>query len=167
MHTELYGFVPFGARDKYQHGKGNMLIKLAGLTINEAKGREIDLSALVTFLAEAVLLPAVFTQSTLSLQQSAPDCMTASIKDAGKTVSGKFYFDKYYQIYQFRTNDRYYAATNKEAQKLPWSAYYDRYREMGGLRIPTVLRAAWHLADGVDYEYFRAGIKEIKYDIKV
>jgi len=53
--AKLSGY-SFEGRDKYQNGKGNMLIKLLKMfTVADAKGKEMDESALVTLLSEVYL----------------------------------------------------------------------------------------------------------------
>ncbi|WP_276495960.1 DUF6544 family protein [Pontibacter litorisediminis] len=165
MQAKLFGLVPFGARDKYQHGLGNMLIKLAGIPVSNARGDKMNQAALVTFLAEAPLLPSVFQLQHTHLQEVAPDRVRASITDAGMTVHGEFRFNSRHEITSFRTHDRYYSKDGKEYHNWEWSALLDRYRELNGYVIPTVTRAVWHMPDGRDYEYFRASIKEIRHNI--
>ena len=165
MQAKMYGLVPFGARDKYQHGQGNMLIKLAGKTISNARGPKMDQAALVTFLAEAPLLPDIFFQQHTSWQELGPGCVEASITDADITVGGAFRFNGRGQINSFRTRDRYFSADGKTYQNWEWSALLERYGELGGFKIPTVVRAVWHMPDGRDYEYFRASIKSITFNL--
>ena len=58
LKTNILGIFPFEARDKCQNGKGNMLIKLLKLfTVADAKGVEMDKSALVTVLSETFIIP--------------------------------------------------------------------------------------------------------------
>ena len=53
METKLFGFIPIGARDKFQAGKGNMLGKLLGIfTVTNAIGLEIDMAELVAKLTQ-------------------------------------------------------------------------------------------------------------------
>lgn len=165
MQANMYGLLPFGARDKYQHGQGNMLIKLAGLTISNARGPKMNQAALVTFLAEAPLLPGLFFQQHTTWQALGPGKVGASITDAGITVGGVFQFNSRDEIISFRTRDRYYSTDGKSYQNWEWSALLDRYRLLGGFKIPTVVRAVWHMPGGRDYEYFRASIKSIKYNL--
>ncbi|PTX20181.1 hypothetical protein C8N40_103256 [Pontibacter mucosus] len=165
MQAKMYDFVPFGARDEYQHGQGNMLIKLAGLTISNARGPKMDQAALVTFLAEAPLLPGLFFQQHTTWQALSPGRIGASITDAGITVGGAFQFNGRGEITSFRTRDRYYSTDGKSYQNWEWSALLDRYRPLGECKIPTVVRAVWHMPGGHDYEYFRASIKSIKYNL--
>ncbi len=138
-----------------------MLIKLAGITLSDAKGREMDQASLVTYLAETPLLPGAFLLNQMEWQETGANSVQASITDAGITVCGKFFFDDWGRVYEFRTNDRFYSKDGKDYLNWGWSALYDRYREMNGVNVPTVVRAVWHMPGGRDYTYFRAGIKEI------
>ena len=58
MKNAIMGIFPFEGRDKYQDGHGNMLIKLLkAITVVDAKSKEMDQSALVTVLAESLIVP--------------------------------------------------------------------------------------------------------------
>lgn len=166
MQSRLYGLVPFAGRDKYEHGRGSMLIKLAGLTVSHATGRKMDQAGLVTYLAETPLLPMAYLHNHITWQESEGNKVKATITDAGNSASGTFYLNDRDEIYEFRTEDRYYSNDGKKYVNWTWSAYYDRYKDMNGIKIPTVIRAEWHMPQGQPYEYFRAAIKEIKYNLE-
>ncbi|CAM3542345.1 DUF6544 domain-containing protein [Pontibacter korlensis] len=165
MQSRMYGFIPFTGRDKLQNGHGNMLIKLAGITVSNATGTKMDQAALVTYLAETPLLPAAYLLHNITWNEISENIIKATVTDAGNTASGEFYFNDQHEINAFRTNDRFYSSDGKEYKNWAWSAYYDRYEERNGIKIPTVVRAVWHMPEG-DYEYFRAATKSIRYNIR-
>ena len=67
MKSSIFGIFPFEGRDKYQDGHGNMLIKLLKIIkVADAKGKEIDESALVTILAEALAVPTYALQDYIN-----------------------------------------------------------------------------------------------------
>lgn len=165
MLAKLYGLIPFSGRDKYQHGNGNMHIKLAGFSLANTSGEAIDISGLSTYLAEAPLLPAAFLQGNLQLEKVSPSMVVASMTDNLQTVKGAFHFDAKGQLYRFSTSDRFYTGKANTVYKVPWSTYFDAYRIVGSLRIPLRLRAVWHMPDG-DFEYYRCNISKIDYNLK-
>lgn len=164
LQSKLYGFVQFGAIDRYQHGHGDMHVKLAGLTINKNSGMEMDRAALVTYLAESILLPAALLQNNISWQAIAADHIKASLTDAGMTVTGEFYFNKNNQLHRFKTEDRFFSE-GAEYVRRPWSAFYEKFEKRNGIRMPTSIRAVWHMPDNQDFEYFRAIIKKVDYNL--
>lgn len=164
MQSRLFGLLPFGAKDAYQHGRGNMLIKLAGFTLSDAQGWQMNQAALVTFLAEAILLPTALLQPNIAFEKVGPNQVRASITDAGMRVSGDFTTNSRHQITAFTTNDRFYSKNGREYENWRWSALLDRYSIRNGVATPTVVRAVWHMPNGQDYEYFRAAIKAFHYN---
>ncbi|MDX5423373.1 MAG: hypothetical protein LPK07_15845 [Hymenobacteraceae bacterium] len=164
MRSKMLGLIPLSGKDKYQDGKGNMLIKLAAFTVSEAKGPEMDVSALVTFLAEAVLLPAALLGEYIAWQQVDENILRATISHAGATASGNFFFSTDFLPYKFESEDRYYATGKSPAQKFLWTAYYAGFKDMRGYWLPTELKASWQLPDG-EYTYFDGKIKSVTFDI--
>lgn len=161
MKTRLFGLLPIEARDKYQNGRGNMLIRLARFfTITEAKGPEMDEAELVTVLAEAIFLPLYFLQNYISCQIINNTTFKGTIKDNGKTVTGTFYFNTFGEFVKFETFDRYYSVNGKY-ERVRWTAHADSYAEKNGIRFPTSFRAVWHLPDG-EYEYFKGVVGDIE-----
>jgi hypothetical protein len=64
MQGRLLGFLPFEGRDKYQDGHGNMRIRALGLfQVADVRSTRMDSSALVTILAEALLVPSYALQT--------------------------------------------------------------------------------------------------------
>lgn len=163
MKTRLFGLLPFEARDKYQNGYGNMLVKLMRMfTVTDAKGTEMDEAELVTILAEAVLLPLYMLQNYISWQVINTTIVKGTIHDKGKKVSGTFYFNAFGEFIAFETFDRYYSLSGKYL-RMRWTAHADSYVERNGIRFPASFRAVWHLPDG-NYEYFKGTIEDIESD---
>ena len=65
----------------------------------------------------------------------------------------------------FETNDREVIATNGTSEKVRWSAIFNGYKEIEGVKKPTQLQAIWHYGDG-DLRYFDAKDVSIEYDTK-
>ena len=165
MRSKMLGLIPFSGKDKYQESKGNMLIKLAAFTVSDTKGYEMDVSALVTFLSEAVLLPAALLADYTRWQQVDENALSATISHAGATANGKFYFDADGLPYKFETEDRYYSTGSGRNQKFLWTAYYSGYKEISGYYLPTELKASWLLPDG-EYTYFTGKIKSVTFNLE-
>ncbi|MBC5991556.1 DUF6544 family protein [Pontibacter cellulosilyticus] len=165
MTSKMFGFIPFSGKDKYQDGSGNMFIKLLAFTVSDARGPEMDISALVTFLSEAILLPAALMSPYIRLQQVDDKTVTATITDRGKTATGKFYFNSDGLPERFKTEDRFFSTDGAEYDRLPWVAYYLNYKKISDYVLPGELRASWLLPEG-EYEYFTGKIKNITYNVQ-
>lgn len=166
MNARLLGLLPFEGRDKYQYGHGNMLIRLLRFfTLGNAKGKEMDASALVTLLAELPLLPAYALQPYIAWTPVDDNTARATLRDNGLEVSGTFYFDRDGALLRFRTEDRFMAGKGNTCKRLPWSAEASGYALHDGLRHPTLLTATWH-TDWGDFTYFKGSIRRLHYNIK-
>lgn len=166
MKSRIFGIFPFAGRDKYQDGSGNMLIKLLKiLQVVDAKGKEMDESALVTVLAESLLLPTYTLQDYIKWTAIDPNTAKAVITNNGCQVGGIFYFKDNGEFIKFQTDDRNYSEKGTEYKKVKWSAVVSNYIEKNGIKFPTHLKAMWHTDNG-DYEYFKGTITDIKYNVK-
>lgn len=165
MAGKMLGLAPLTGQDMYKNGMGNMLIKLAGFTLSDAKGPEMNASALVTFLSEAILLPGAILSGYIDWQQVSDDKLEASIKDAGISVKGEFRFNADGLPVAFETSDRYYSAGGSAYEQYPWTAYYLKYKDTDGYTLPSELKAAWQLPQG-EYTYFKGLIKRVIYNVE-
>ena len=165
MKSNIIGIFPFEGRDKYQDGKGNMLIKLLKLiTIADVKSKEMDESALVTVLAECFLVPTYALQPYIKWIEIDLNTAKAVIRCNESEVSGLFFFDDHGKFIRFETDDRHYSEKGTEYKKYKWSVVAGNYIEKNGIKFPTYLRAMWHTEEG-EFEYFKGNIANIKFNL--
>jgi hypothetical protein len=166
MESHIWGLFPFEGRDKYQDGHGNMLIKLLKLfTVADDKGKEMDESALVTVLAEALIVPSYALQSYITWTAVDSTSAKATIRFRETEVGGVFYFNQAGENIRFETNDRYQSQKDGSHKKIKWSAVPGNYQEKRGIRFPTSISAIWK-TEGGDHEYVRGTISNIEFDVK-
>ena len=164
--SKIIGVFPFEGRDKYQNGKGNMLIKLLKMfTVADAKGKEMDESALVTLLSEVLFMPNLTLKNQITWNAIDNYSVEASIKDKENKVSGIFYFNNNYEYIRFFTADRFYSFNDDSYKKTKWSCEFDYYQNINGILFPTFVKAIWHM-DDKSFEYFKAQIKNVQHNIK-
>jgi hypothetical protein len=165
MKHRIIGMFPFEGRDKYQHGHGNMWIRLLKVfTVTNAKGKEMDESALVTLLAETFLVPGYILQPYIKWTAIDEHSAKATISYNGATVSGIFHFNDKGEMTSFDTEDRNYEHKGTYS-KIRWTAYVSGYTESHGIRFAQNLSAAWHMKTG-DYEYYRGQISDVIFNIR-
>lgn len=165
MKSRFAGFIPFEGRDKFQNGEGNMLIKLLKfITIDDNKGKEMNISALVTLLPEVLLVPACVLQYYIKWSAIDSNSAKAIIKFNGIEVSGIFHFNDLGEYIRFDTNERYQAAGKSKYKNVSWSVTMSDYTEKGGIKFPAFLTALWH-EDYGDFEYFKGKIKNIEFNV--
>lgn len=162
MSTSLAGIIPFEGRDKFQDGKGNMLMKIGKFfTMQDVTGETMDKSALVTTLAELFVLPAYAFSSYIKWEEIDDRSAGAKISWNGIEMRGVFSFNDSGEFVRFDTDERYMSRpTGDECH--PWSAKCGNYFEKNGYRIPGFMSAEWHLPTG-DLEYFRGEILGFEY----
>lgn len=165
LKARMFWVFPFEARDKYQDGKGNMLIKLLNVfTVADTKGVEMDKSGLVTILAETFIVPSYALQPYITWEHIDDNRAKAILKYDGLEVSGVFTFSALGEMLHFYSEDRYFAANDGTYKRVPWSAVVDQYQEENGVRFPSKIKALWH-EDSGDFEYFKGRIVHIEYNV--
>ena len=165
LQNKILGIFPFEARDKYQDGKGNMLMKLLNLfTIADAKGVEMDKSGLVTVLSEISIIPTYALQDYIKWESVDNNNAKATLTYNGITVGGTFNFSDKGEMNSFYTENRYFAEKDGTYKNIPWSIVIDNYVEKDGMKFPNKLKVMWHFKDG-DFEYFKGKISNIEYNV--
>ncbi len=165
MRARLFGVLPFEGTDSYTRGAGRMHMVLARLfTVGDDQGPEMDQSAAVTLLAEALLVPGYALAPYIEWELVDDRSARATIRYRDAEASGVFHFDSADDFVRFTTDDRY-GAWEDGMRLTPWSADVLGYTTVDGIRIPRGMRATWHREDG-DFEYFQGTIEGIRYDIR-
>jgi hypothetical protein len=164
MHGKIKG-LPFEGKENYLEEQGNIKITLLSIfTIIDVKNKELNESALVTYLAECALLPSAFLNKNISWKTLDENSAQATITDNDNQVSGVFYFNNKGEMLRFVSNDRYYVTSENQYIKVPWVAELGDYQTVdSGLKLPSYLRATWKLPDS-DFLYFNGYIKNIKFN---
>lgn len=164
VESSLYG-IPFQGYDYYQDGVGGMKGVIGKIvTLFDQRGAEMDRSALVTYLAEALFLPSALLNDDIHFAEIGADQLRATITAFGQTVSGVFTFNNKAEMIRFTTNDRSLTNDDGSTTKTPWTATCGNYqRAENGCLQPTAFKATWQLPDG-DFTYFDGKIKAITYD---
>lgn len=148
-------------RDKYEHGKGNMLIKLQSLfPIANAKGPEIDQGSMLRYLAEIGWFPSAALNNYIQWDSVDSTSAKATMQYGGVTASGIFHFNKEGDLLSFEAK-RYY--DRKEGATLEdWWIENKAWKEMQGIRIPTQSEVTWKLKTG-DFSWLKLEITAIDY----
>ncbi|KAK9809546.1 hypothetical protein WJX73_000307 [Symbiochloris irregularis] len=136
--------------DSYVRGKGHMLWKLfSALTLVNFGGREIDQSALVRYLSEAVYFPtALLPSRTLRWEPLNDDSARATLVHGGLCVSAVFHFNARGQVVRLTTADRPRRLDDGTVAEDAWTGYYRDYQERGGMQLPMEAEYAWNLVGG-------------------
>lgn len=162
--THLFG-IPFEGIDSYYKGVGSMKGKIAKLiTLFDENGEAMNKSCMVTYLSECLLIPHVALQDFITWEDIDKTHVKATITYYGISVNGIFEFDDKGAMTSFTTEDREYNDSKGSIQKVKWSAVCNNYKDIDGIKYPTVFSAVWHLKTG-DFVYFNSRDIEVNYDV--
>lgn len=152
------------ARDRYYDGTGVTEGRLmSAVPLLFSYGREMDVSSLARFLAEAPWYPSALLPSRyLTWKAIDKDSAEAVISDAGYTASVVFTFNEKGEITQATTGDRY-RSINGKMEKTPWSAHYGKYQIMHGIAFPAEVEFSWDLPKS-NYQYAKVQVTAIRYN---
>jgi hypothetical protein len=165
MRARVFGIIPFEGMDTYVHGAGRMhMVLLKRLTVGDERGPEMNQSAAVTLLAEALLVPGYVLAPYITWEAIDDRSARATIRYQDTEASGVFHFDQADDFVRFTTEDRF-AASDDGPRLVPWSAEVTEYASADGVRFPRAMHGIWHHEDG-DFEYFRGRIEAIRYDVR-
>jgi hypothetical protein len=157
-------FVHLAGRDKYENGRGHMLIKALSLfPVADARGKEIDQGTMLRYLAETVWFPTAALSPYIRWEEVNATRAKASMQYGGVTASGIFSFSPEGDVLSFEAQ-RYY--DRKEGATLEtWLITMEPsgYREFQGIRIPAKSAVTWKLKAG-DFTWFRLEITDVVYN---
>jgi hypothetical protein len=153
-----------GAMDTYSGGKGNMIIKFfSALTVRSATSKEINISEMVRYFAEAPWFPtALLPSSYVEWEELDNTRARVTLTAHGLSATGVFHFNERGQIEKFVTYDRYRESGGRYYRE-QWTGYYKDYKEFAGMRIPTKVEAEWNL-ENWDFKYISVSLKDVQYD---
>lgn len=150
------------ARDKYENGKGNMLIKILSLfTVADSKGQEIDQGTLLRYMAETMWFPTAALNEYLTWEEIDQYNAKATMTYGGITASGIFTFNDEGQIINFEAER--YGEFNGKISLETWSIPVRDYKEFNGIKIPTKGDVTWKLDNG-DFNWFNFEVTGIEYN---
>lgn len=151
--SSMYG-IPFEGLDSYIDGAGSMKGVIAKLyTLFHQTGKTMDKSSLVTFLSESLIVPNAALQDYIVWEAIDDLHAKATMSYYGISSSGIFTFNEKGEMLTFTTDDREAASMDGASEKVKWSVVCNEYKEINGIRKPTVYQAIWNYDDG-DLVYF-------------
>ena len=158
------GGIPLlSARDMYSQGHGRMVGKLAGLIkLFDVIGDELDQGAMLRYLSEMIWFPIAYLGENITWESVDSDSADVYLSDAGRTVSGRMFFDQSGRPINFTA--KRYREIDGDFSFDQWSTPIRGYGVRAGLNIPILGHAEWNLPQG-DLVYVDIEIDEIKYNL--
>jgi hypothetical protein len=163
VEARMNSLLGFKGRDKFEDGKGEMLIKLGGLVnvVNE-HGEKLDEGSLQRYLGEMVWLPTLALSPYVSWKEVNDSTATATLEYKGTKGSGTFYCNENGDFIKFTALR--YQGNEADATRKEWVLTVDDYAVFEGIKVPSKMKATWKLEEG-DWTWLKLEIEDIKYNI--
>jgi hypothetical protein len=150
-------------RDKFEHGKGEMRMKINSLfTVVNELGEKIDEGSLQRFLGEMVWMPLLALSPYIEWEIIDEYSAKASMSYMGTRGSGTFYFNQHGDFIRFEALR--YKGNEADAQRYLWVLTVDEYTSFEGVRVPSRMKATWKLPEG-DWTWLELSIADIRYEV--
>jgi len=156
--------LPTYVRDGYASGEGSMLAKVAGVATvaNQHGSAEMASSALLRYLAEAVLFPtALLPRDGVSWKSVDGSTARVTLAHGAQTVSCDVSFGMRGDIQRVAAM-RYRDVAGRPVLT-PWIGHWHDYRRFDGMMIPTIGEAVWETTEG-PHPYWRGRIEDARYE---
>jgi len=160
--VKMNSIVHFHGRDKFEDGKGEMLIKMNSLfnIVNE-HGDKLDEGTLQRYLGEMVWFPSMALSSYISWEEINDKSAKATMSYMGTQGSGTFYFNDKGDATKF-TAMRYQGNEPKAKRQL-WSMNISDYKVFEGIKVPAKMTSTWKM-DEKDWTWLKLEVTDIKYN---
>jgi hypothetical protein len=162
---EMMPGVPVRVLDAYHDGRGVLRAALGGvLSVMEATpGPALDEGELLRYLAEAPLYPtALLPDAGVEWAPIDDTAARATLTHGDTTATLTFHVNAQNEVVRVE-GERGYTHADGTVEPRPWVGYWRRYRERGGMRVPTEGEVAWR--DPVDgaVSYWRGRMDRLTY----
>lgn len=160
--VKMNSFLSFKGRDKFEDGKGEMLIKMNSLfnIVNE-RGEKLDEGTLQRYLGEMVWFPSLALSPYITWEQIDENTAQAIMIYKGTSGSGKFYFNSNGDVTKFSALR--YKGNEANAKRHEWEMNITDYKIFEGIKVPARMTSTWKL-DDKDWTWLKMEVTDIKYN---
>ncbi len=161
--VQMMPLLSMNGRDKFENGKGEMLIKVLGLVnvVNAKDHDKINQSTMMRFLAEMCWFPSAALAEYIKWESADSTSAKATMNYKGISASGIFQFDTNGDIISF-TGNRWYGS-GKDATLEKWYVETNGYSTFQGIRIPGKSEVSWKMNKG-DFNWLYLRIIDVEYN---
>jgi hypothetical protein len=160
--VKMNSLVNFQGRDKFEDGKGEMLIKLNSLfnIVNE-RGKKLDEASLQRYLGEMVWFPSLALSPYITWEQIEENTVKAIMTYKGTSGTGTFYFNTMGDVTKF--SSLRYKGNETEAKRYDWEMNILGYKTFEGIKVPSKMTSTWKLDDKY-WTWLKLEVTDIKYN---
>lgn len=162
VNVKMNSLLNFQGRDKFENGKGEMLIKMSSLinVVNE-QGEKLDEGTLQRYLGEMVWFPSLALSPYVTWEQINDNTAKATMTYKGTTGSGTFYFNANGAITKFSALR--YKGNESDSKRYDWIMNITDYRIFEGIKVPAIMTSTWKLDKG-EWTWLKLEVTDIKYN---
>lgn len=160
--VKMNSLLSFQGRDKFDDGKGEMLIKMNSIfnIVNE-RGEKLDEGSLQRYLGEMVWFPSLAMSPNIIWEQIDENKAKATMTYKGTSGSGTFYFNSNGDVAKFSALR--YKGNKAEAKRYNWEMNILDYKTFVGIKVPAKMTSTWKLDDR-DWTWLKMEVTDIKYN---
>lgn len=162
--VKMNGLLNFQGRDKFEDGKGEMLIKMNSLLkVVDEKGRKIDEGSLQRYLGEMVWFPSLALSPYITWEYIDDNTAKATMTYKDTSGSGTFYFNSSGDVIKFMALR--FKGNEPDAKRFEWEMNITEYKKFEGIKVPIKMTSTWKL-DEEDWTWLKLEVANIKYNKK-
>ena len=163
VNLKMMGFIDIYGRDKFENGKGEMLIKIFSLfNIVNSAGDRIDEATMQRYLGEIIWSPSAALSKLIRWEEMNEFSARAIMNYKGRKVIGEFYFNPDGDFVRFRT-ERYFGSEDNAERKI-WEITARDYKSFDGIRLPSEFDVYWKLGEKEWWNWMNLKITDIEYN---
>jgi hypothetical protein len=163
IHAKMNSILSVAGRDKFEDGKGEMVIKLLSLVpvANAKNDEKVNQATLQRYLAEIVWFPSASLSHYIKWESIDDHSARATMEYKGTKGSGDFHFDldgNFEKFVSLRYQD------SKDAEPTEWTVTATKTEERNGIKIPVECEVSWRLESG-KWTWLKLQITDIHYNV--
>jgi hypothetical protein len=160
--VKMNSLLTFQGRDKFENGKGKMLIKMNSLinVVNE-QGEKLDEGTLQRYIGEMVWFPSLALSPYIAWEQIDDTTAKATMTYKGTSGSGTFHFNTNGDVTRFSALR--YKGNDAEAKRHEWTINISEYKTFEGIKVPAKMTSTWKL-DERNWTWLKLKVTDIKYN---
>ena len=160
--VKMNGLLAFVGRDRFENGKGEMLIKMNSLIkIVHERGEKLDEGTLQRYLGEMVWFPSLALSEHINWEVINDTTAKATMTYMGTSGSGTFSFNANGDVTQFSALR--YKGNEADAKRHEWVMNIVGHNTFEGIKVPSLMTATWKLDEG-DWTWLKMEVTDMQYN---
>ena len=160
--VRMNSLLSFQGRDKFDDGKGEMVIKINSLfNIVSERGEKLDEGTLQRYLGEMVWFPSLAMSPYIAWEEIDANTAKATMSYKGTSGSGTFHFNSDGDVTKYSALR--YKGNETAAKRHQWEMNILAYKIFEGIKVPAKMTSTWKL-DDQDWTWLKMEVTDIAYN---